>query len=62
MFCSVGFRDYGLDVRHVLRVITRNLGVAHRPLSNSFFRLPYRIQNVNHKKELLSLGAYGYTP
>ena len=26
---------------------------AHRPLSSSFVGLPYRILNMNHKKELL---------
>ena len=26
---------------------------AHRPLSSSFLGLPYRILNINHKKELL---------
>ena len=26
---------------------------THRPLSSSFWGLPYRILNINHKKELL---------
>ena len=26
---------------------------THRPLSSSFLGLPYRILNMNHKKELL---------
>ena len=26
---------------------------THRPLSSSFLGLPYRILNINHKKELL---------
>ena len=26
---------------------------THRPLSNSLLGLPYRILNINHKKELL---------
>ena len=26
---------------------------SHRPLSSSFLGLPYRIPNINHKKELL---------
>ena len=29
------------------------LGFTHRPLSSSFLGLPYRILNMNHKKELL---------
>ena len=29
------------------------LGFAHRPLSSSFWGLPQRILNMNHKKELL---------
>ena len=33
------------------------LQLSHRPLSSSFLGLPYRILNINHKKELL--GAYG---
>ena len=28
-------------------------GFTHRPLSSSFLGLPYRILNINHKKELL---------
>ena len=28
-------------------------GLTHRPLSSSFLGLPYRILNINHKKELL---------
>ena len=28
-------------------------GTTHRPLSSSFLGLPYRILNINHKKELL---------
>ena len=28
-------------------------GSTHRPLSSSFLGLPYRILNINHKKELL---------
>ena len=28
-------------------------GSAHRPLGSSFLGLPYRILNINHKKELL---------
>ena len=27
--------------------------LPHRPLSSSFLGLPYRILNINHKKELL---------
>ena len=27
--------------------------IPHRPLSSSFLGLPYRILNINHKKELL---------
>ena len=29
------------------------LGFTHRPLSSSFWGLPYRVLNINHKKELL---------
>ena len=29
------------------------MGFTHRPLSSSFLGLPYRILNINHKKELL---------
>ena len=29
------------------------LGFTHRLLSSSFLGLPYRILNMNHKKELL---------
>ena len=29
------------------------MGVSHRLLSSSFLGLPYRIPNINHKKELL---------
>ena len=29
------------------------LNPTHRPLSSSFLGLPYRILNINHKKELL---------
>ena len=28
-------------------------GLTHRPLSSAFLGLPYRILNINHKKELL---------
>ena len=31
----------------------RRLEGTHRPLSSSFSGLPYRILNINHKKELL---------
>ena len=31
----------------------RGLGFTHRPLSSSFLGLPYRVLNINHKKELL---------
>ena len=31
---------------------------THRPLSSSFLGLPYRILNINHKRNYL--GAYGY--
>ena len=31
----------------------RVLGFTHRLLSSSFWGLPYRILNMNHKKELL---------
>ena len=27
--------------------------IAHRPLSSSYWGLPYRILNINHRKELL---------
>ena len=30
-----------------------DFGYTHRPLSNSFWGLPDRIRNINHKKELL---------
>ena len=29
------------------------MGLTHRPLAGSFSGLPYRILNINHKKELL---------
>ena len=29
------------------------LGCTHRPLSSSCLGLPYRVRNINHKKELL---------
>ena len=29
------------------------LGFTHRPLSSSFWGLPYRVLNISHKKELL---------
>ena len=29
------------------------LGLTHRPPSSPFLGLPYRILNINHKKELL---------
>ena len=29
------------------------MGFSHRPLSSSFLGLPYRVLNINHKKELL---------
>ena len=31
----------------------RQFGLTHRPLSSSLLGLPYRIQNINHKKERL---------
>ena len=34
---------------HILRTSL----LSHRPLSSSFLGLPYRILNINHKKELL---------
>ena len=34
-------------------LIVLRVGVTHRPLSSSFLGLPYRILNINHKKELL---------
>ena len=40
-FRASGFRDSSKD------------GLTHRPLSNSFLGLPYRILNINHKKERL---------
>ena len=33
--------------------MTWGSGFTHRPLSSSFLGLPYRILNINHKKELL---------
>ena len=32
--------------------------MTHRPLRSSFLGLPYRIRNINHKKELLR-GLWG---
>ena len=32
---------------------TTDILLAHRPLSSSFLGLPYRILNINHKKEEL---------
>ena len=29
------------------------LGFTHRPLSSSYWGLPYRVVNINHKLELL---------
>ena len=34
------------------RFRVKSLGFTHRPLSSSFLGLPYRILNINHKKEL----------
>ena len=34
---------------------------THRPQSSSLLGLPYRILNINHKKELLR-GLWVYTP
>ena len=31
----------------------RFIGLTHRPLGSSFLGLPFRIVNINHKKELL---------
>ena len=36
--------------------------VTHRPLSSSFLGLPYRILNLNHKKELLGASLYFWKP
>ena len=33
-------------------------GLTHRPPSSSFLGLPYRVLNINHKRNYL--GAYGY--
>ena len=47
------------DVHHALRLILvqvpnpRQQTHTHRLLSGSFLGLPYRILNMNHKKELL---------
>ena len=41
----------------ILHVATSPSHSTHSPLSSSFLGLPYRIPNINHKKEL---GAYGY--
>ena len=35
------------------RIPHRKIVGSHRPLSSSFLGLPYRILNMNHKKELL---------
>ena len=34
-------------------ITTTGCGTTHRPLSSSFLGLPYRVPNINHKKELL---------
>ena len=38
------------------RIIYKGV-ITHRLLSNSLLGLPYRVLNINHKKELL-IGAY----
>ena len=43
----------GLRVGSCLGVKKLGLGFTHRLLSSSFLGLPYRILNMNHKKELL---------
>ena len=35
------------------RSVSGKIWFTHRPLSSSFLGLPYRILNINHKKELL---------
>ena len=41
------------SLRTLLWKSKRHLSSSHRPLSSSFWGLPYRILNINHKKELL---------
>ena len=36
-----------------LHISDAALNPTHRPLSSSFWGLPYRILNINHKQELL---------
>ena len=51
----VGFGRLGrpsLEPAWRVRRLTQSL-YTHRPLSSSFFGLPYRILNIKHKKELL---------
>ena len=43
----------GLILRLTRRIGFRVSGITHRPLRSSCLGLPYRILNVNHKKELL---------
>ena len=40
------------DMNH-LKKYGPELNPTHRPLSSSFWGLPYRTLNMNHKKELL---------
>ena len=37
----------------LLVLLAHSAGHTHRPLSSSFWGLPYRILNINHRKELL---------
>ena len=34
-------------------ILALGMQISHGPLSSSFLGLPYRILNINHKKELL---------
>ena len=49
---GAGFRVQGLGFKLPLDEDS-SAGLTHRTLSSSFLGLPYRILNMNHKKELL---------
>ena len=57
----VAFSSYaGLSfrIRALKHGVVQLFVLTHRPLSSSFLGLPYRILNINHKKELFG-GAMG---
>ena len=55
MYATCFFADVTSHSQYVFCFVNVRLcsSNTHRPLSSSFLGVPYRILNINHKKELL---------